>query len=96
MTATERKPGKRELEALEALFAQEINLATALPEENKGDLLVRLPKPMRDRLTEKGWACEDRITLGRDRFGAITVPIFCLTPLGHMLYCEHAAEGETP
>ena len=96
MTATERKPGKRELEALEALFAQEINLATAGPEVSKGRLLARLPKSMRDRLIEKGWACEDEIALGRDWFGAITVPIYVLTPLGHMLYCEHAAEGETP
>lgn len=77
----------KELEALELLFAQEIEFAfdkTAPPK--------KLPSKLAKRLLEKGEIFEFKVTLGHDALGPIEVPCFYLTHQGRFRYCESCKE----
>ncbi len=60
----------------------------------KGTLLVRLPKNRADRRVEKGLIMRYMMTLGRDRFGLISVPYYALTHVGRYHSCSSCDESE--
>lgn len=86
------RPGPRDYEALEALFAQEINLATRPDGVRPLALLARLPKARIRRLEAMGLAESGLAQVGRDAFGPIEVPVCVLTALGHYAYCSWVSE----
>lgn len=73
---------KRELTALERVFAAEIQ--NRLPFQSKARVFKELCASGHLEFVE-------RYVLGSDRFGAITVSGYFLTDAGRMAYCEWAS-----
>lgn len=80
----------KQMAAIEAVFAAEIERKGA----GKKGLSARLPKRMKETLIERGLIVEETQWLGRDRFGAIEVPVLSLTFAGNYAYCQWAALQE--
>lgn len=69
---------KREWALLSKVFAAEIEGRHVLQSKARGYA----------NLETLGLVVRSTVTLGRDRFGAIEVSGWALTPRGHILYCE--------